>query len=149
MFAIPKILTHVETVLPYLIVVPFGYFCFSSAFPSLRRQIIQDSKQGLIKSAFVKTWLKEVASDQVILRDVKVRQKSLEFLEALVQKPPVKNEALEAVKRLTRNPNLGLEARTFVFRVCTELYHQPQGLDYMVADLFDFETIYALLFGNS
>jgi hypothetical protein len=135
------VLRCVEAVLPYLIVLPFGFFCYTHGFSTVKREVVQDSKQGLIKEAFVTTWLKEIAVDQVILKEVRVREKSLEFLEALVLRAPVKKEAYEIVKHLTNHQSLIGQAKNFVFKICSEMKGEPSGLDLLLEEMVDVESL--------
>mmetsp|Transcript_14117 Transcript_14117/g.26454 ORF Transcript_14117/g.26454 Transcript_14117/m.26454 type:complete len:152 (+) Transcript_14117:81-536(+) len=145
MAALARTLTRLELALPYLIVVPFGVLLYKVAFPSVKAQVVQDSKHGQIKAAFVTTWLKEIATDQVILRSSQVRQRALEFLENLVQLKEVKGEAYENVRRLTYHDTMRSEARKYFGRISAALIEDPHGVDEALVDLFDFELLVSLI----
>jgi hypothetical protein len=87
-------LTGIEKVLPYLIVLPFGYFIYD-AYGRIRQAIIQDAKSGKIKSNFLSVWLKTIAVDEVILKDTQLRSETLNTLENIVISPQMKKSGLD------------------------------------------------------
>jgi hypothetical protein len=87
-------LTRIEKVLPYLIVLPFGYFIYD-AYGRIRQAIIQDAKSGKIKSNFLSVWLKTIAVDEVILKDTQLRSETLNTLENIVISPQMKKSGLD------------------------------------------------------
>lgn len=92
-------LTKLEKILPYLGILPFGYFIYD-AYGRIRQSIIQDAKLGHIKSAFISVWLKNIAVDEVILKNTQIRQDTLNTLQNVVTTPIIKQAGLEFAIKL-------------------------------------------------
>lgn len=65
----------------------------------MKKNIVTDSKNGQIKNAFIHSWLKRIAVDNVILKDLELRTNSVSFLEDLCKVGGIQHTALEMVKR--------------------------------------------------
>lgn len=108
-------LNLLEKALPYFIVVPFGYFLAKSGYLQIRKDVVHDSKNGSIKQTFIKTWLKQVAVDQVILKNQELKSKSMWLLEELIKDGLFQRSALQMYTRVVNRPKTAAIGKDICF----------------------------------
>ena len=126
-----------EYSLPYLVLLPFGYF-LGQSYKHARREVIHDSKNGKIKREFIQSWLKTVALDQVILKEPSLRSKSLWFLEELVKEPEFQTDALQMWLNAIHKPDCIEEGKDICFVLCREIMTKDASFKRGFKDAFTY-----------
>lgn len=134
-----------ERAVPYFACVPLAYFIYDRLPASIKAKVVLDAKTGLIKQTFLMAWLKQVAVDRVILKDLYVRYRTLHVLDKASYYPSFHAACLVMVTKVVNTQAFTDAGKSSMFDISAIVLTSEKEVQRQMKEAFTASSLESLI----